>query len=154
MYNVSGIIYRIFAVGGICLINGVIIFFCSGILNPKRHKKKQKHTKKQKIEFVVSLLIITYSIVYMSFFAYKANFPEIAAYEGTFISERRYARVAPQTYRFAFKNEQAEIKRDFFYMDSFSEKDIFPEGFVKGNKYVVFYEKDTKIIVKVESLIE
>lgn len=81
----------------------------------------------------------------------KIVFPNVASYTGAFESSYRDSSVAPPlpvTYGYCFWN--GEGKKPIFYLDIYSKRKIFPEEFKEAQEYTIYYDKLTKIIVKVD----
>ena len=56
----------------------------------------------------------------------------------------------PFTDEYVFWN--GEGKRQVFYLDIFSKKEIFPNEFVSDQKYTIYFDEFTNVITKVESV--
>ena len=143
MYNTYGLLYRVF-IPGIPLI----LFFVLSLLIILKGKKK----KKKKTEVVFFLFEIVFTIGYTCFFAYNAYKPNIDFVEGYYLRFRQTS-VVPFSHDFVFDIDNEELHPSF-HMDNFSRKKIYPNEFSKKIKYRVYYEKNTKIIVKIEEIIE
>ena len=141
MFNFSGVFYRIWGVCGILLLLGVVC-----ILVEKPWAKKIK-LKDLKIGLVGIALAIGLGLVYAS----RIVFPDVLSYTGEFVDTHRNSRVAPPlplTDEYVFWN--VEGKRQVFYLDFFSKKEIFPYEFEYGRQYTIYYDDFTNVIVKVE----
>ena len=141
MFNFSGVFYRIWGVCGILLLLGVVC-----ILVEKPWAKKNK-LKDLKIGLVGIALAIGLGLVYAS----RIVFPDVLSYTGEFVDTHRNSRVAPPlplTDEYVFWN--GEGKRQVFYLDFFSKKEIFPYEFEYGRQYTIYYDDFTNVIVKVE----
>lgn len=141
MYNYSGILYRIYGVGGIILLLGVL-----GLLLKKPWSKGWKIQ-----DCKLDLIIIAVSVVFIVFYVSRIFFPNISSYTGNFIKSNRNSRVAPPlpfTNEYVFWN--GEGKKNKFYLDIFSKEAIFSDIFEKNQKYTIYFDKLTNIIVKVE----
>jgi len=141
MFNFSGVFYRIWGVCGILLLLGVVC-----ILVEKPWAKKIK-LKDLKIGLVGIALAIGLGLVYAS----RIVFPDVLSYTGEFVDTHRNSRVAPPlplTDEYVFWN--GEGKRQVFYLDFFSKKEIFPYEFEYGRQYTIYYDDFTNVIVKVE----
>ncbi len=146
MYNNSGIIYRIVACGSILLILGVLCLLLSRFWNP---------TKRNKADLVIAIVIIVIAVSYNVKYLYRLNNLQVKSHEGYFVSDNRTSRVAPPlpfTHEYTFSD--ASDGGLCFYLDTFSKKEIFPKEFSENIKYRIFYDADTKIIVKVEIIKE
>jgi hypothetical protein len=99
---------------------------------------------------IIAICITLYAISYISVFSVKAVNPVIASCEGYFVREYRDSSKGPFTYSFVFDDGVGADKR--FHLDSFSKKDIFSDDFIEGEMYQIIYEKDTRIILRVEQI--
>lgn len=54
----------------------------------------------------------------------------------------------PFTDEYVFYN--GEGKKQEYYLDVFSKKEIFPEGFELNQEYTIYFDEFTDVIVKVE----
>lgn len=143
MYNFSGVLYRIWGVCGIILILGVV-----GILFEKPWAKKVK-IQDCKLELIVIAFAICLGLIYAS----RIVFPDVSSYTGEFIESHRNSRVAPPlpvTNEYVFWN--GEGKRQVFYLDIFSKKEIFPYEFVGGQKYTICFDEFTNVITMIEAV--
>lgn len=141
MYNFSGVLYRIWGVCGIILLLGVVsILF---------EKPWAKNFKIQDCK--LGLIMITFAICLGLVYASRILFPEVSSYTGEFIETHRNSRVAPPlpvTYEYVFWDGNG--KRPKFYLDTFSKNEIYPFEFEKGQKYIVYFDEFTKVIVRIE----
>ena len=140
MYNFSGILYRIWGVCGTILVIGLIC-----ILFEKPWAKNFK--LQDKFGLVMIVIAICLSLIYVS----KIVFPDVSSYTGEFVYSHRNSRVAPPlpfTTKYVFWN--GEGKKQPFYLDSFSKKEIFPYEFESGQKYTIYFDEFTNVIVRVE----
>ncbi len=145
MYNFSGVLYRIWGVCGAILILGVVC-----ILFEKPWAKK-KNVKIQDCK--LGLIMIAFSICLGLIYASRIVSPDVSSYTGEFIESHRNFRVAPPlpvTYEYVFWN--GEGKRQVFYLDIFSKKEIFPYEFVSDQKYTIYFDEFTNVITKVETV--
>ena len=93
------------------------------------------------------VIAICLSLIYVS----KIVFPDVSSYTGEFVYSHRNSRVAPPlpfTTKYVFWN--GEGKKQPFYLDSFSKKEIFPYEFESGQKYTIYFDEFTNVIVRVE----
>ena len=143
MYNFSGIWYRIWGVCGVMFLLGVI---CILFDKPWRKAVKIKDCK-------LGLIIIAFAICLGSIYVYRIMYPDVSSYTGEFIESHRNSRVAPPlpvTYEYVFWN--GEGKRQVFYLDIFSKKELFPYEFVSDQKYTIYFDEFTNVITKVEAV--
>lgn len=141
MYNFSGILYRIWGVCGIILLLGVVC-----ILFEKPWSKGFK-LKKCILGIVISAFAICLGAVYVS----RILFPDVSSYTGEFVESYRNSRVAPPlplTSEYIFWN--GEGKRQTFYLDAFSKDEIFPLELEVGQKYIIYFDEFTNVIVRIE----
>lgn len=143
MYNFSGIVYRIWGVCGIILLVGIIAILCAKPWMPDFNISKVK----------IDLLFIVFAICLGSIYISRIVFPDVSSYTGEFIETHRNSRVAPPlpfTDEYVFWN--GEGKRQVFYLDIFSKKEIFPYEFVSSQKYTIYFDEFTNVITKVEAV--
>ncbi len=141
MYHFSGIIYRIWAVGGIIFLLGLILICFEKPWKEKRGIKKYK----------AGIFLCIAAMCFVLFYASRIVFPNISSYSGELIKCNRNSRVAPPlpfTYEYVIWN--GEGKKQVFYIDSFSQKDLFILEPKEGEHYTIYYDSLTNIIVKVE----
>lgn len=142
MFNYSGIAYRIFAVGLIIILFALLVLILPKFINLQKFNTKH---------IIVGIVILIFGIGYVAFFSYKLISPNIQKYEGIYIREYRNSTVAPPlpfTTTYIFDDGSGNPKPGF-HLDNFSKKSIFNRDFNKTQKYTIYYEKDTKIIVGV-----
>lgn len=141
MYDFSGLVYRIWAVGGILLLIGIV---CLLIDKPWSKGFNHKDVK-------ISIILLIIAIGYILCCASRIISPRVSTYTGEFMDTHRNSRVAPPlplTSEYVFWN--GEGKRKVFYLDAFSEKKILPGEFEKGKKYTIYFDDFFKVIVRVE----
>ena len=141
MYNYSGIFYRIWGVCGIIFLVGVMCILL------ERPWKIGFTLKKCKLGIGIVVFAVCLGLVYGS----RILFPNISSYTGEFIETHRNSRVAPPfpvTNEYTFWN--SEEKKQVFYLDVFSKNKIYPFEFVKGQRYMVYYDEFTNVIVRVD----
>ncbi len=144
MYNLNGLIFRIWGVGGILFAFSLILLACSRFWNP---------LKCNKAELIAAVLGIAIALVYGGIYCKKIQNPSIISHEGYFEREYRDSTEAPPlpvTFAYVFSNNgQPKLT---FYLDAFSRKKIFNCDFEKGVLYRIYYEESSHIIVNVEIL--
>lgn len=141
MYNFSGILYRIWGVCGIMFLLGVVC------LLGKKPWVKGFSIKKCKLEFFMLAFAVILGMVHVS----RIISPDVLSYTGVFLDSHRNSRVAPPlplTREYVFWN--GEGKKQVFYLDTFSKKEIFPSEFQYGKTYKVYFDDFTNVIVQVE----
>lgn len=139
--NYSGIIYRIWAVGGVIVLLGIACLLVSGI----RTKSFSKQC------FLAGVLCVVYGLGTAVYYIAQLVSPDVASLHGIFHEEYRNSRVAPPlpfTMEYSFYDENNDSR--VFYLDVVSKKEIIPEGFLEDKEYIIYYEASTNIIVGVE----
>ena len=139
--NYSGIIYRIWAVGGAIVLLGIGCLLASGI----RTKSFSKQC------FWAGVLCVVYGLGTAVYYIVQLVSPDVASLHGVFYEEYRNSRVAPPlpfTMEYSFYDENNDSR--VFYLDVLSKKEIIPEGFLEDIEYIIYYETSTNIIVGVE----
>ena len=84
---------------------------------------------------------------------YASPHKDYSSYTGEFIETHRNSRVAPPlpfTDEYVFWD--GEGKRQVFYLDIFSKKEIFPYEFVSDQKYTIYFDEFTNVIVNIETV--
>ena len=140
MYNLDGIIYEMFRLSRIYIIVMIIFLISSKFWNKKKRKIK---------ELVMSLVCILLTIGTIMYYSYVIRNPNIAVHEGFFIEEYR-ERNSVTRWEYVFSNDRG--LKPVFSLDVSSKKNIYPREFDTKNKYKIYFEERTNIIVKVELL--
>ena len=141
-YDFSGFWWHIWTIGVIIFVGGIASLLLS------RFWDSQKIVKK---ELITAIILILVSVGYSMYFVYKTYEPKIEVCEGTLVREKSYHRSAPLSSGYTFKDESG--KKTWCRIDAISRRtSVWPEGFKMGEKYRVYYETDTDIIVKVEKI--
>ena len=141
--NYSGIIYRIWAVGGALVLLGIGCLLASGI----RTKSFSKQC------FWAGILCVVYGLGTAVYYIVQLVSPDVASLHGVFYEEYRNSRVAPPlpfTMEYSFYDENNDSR--VFYLDVLSKKEIIPEGFLEDKEYIIYYETRTNIIVGAERI--
>ena len=145
MYDFQGIWYRIIACGCVFLILGIWILLGSHFWDSQRIEKK---------EFGTGCLSTGFAVIYIIGHLIILANPEVLTCKGSLVEVLRSPRSAPpfpMTWEYTF--DTGEPLKKCFELDSISKKQIFPEeGLELGEKYQIYYEKHTKIIVKIDHL--
>lgn len=97
------------------------------------------------------ILLVLFAICFGLVLISRIVFPDVSDYTGTFVETYRDSAVAPPlpfTDADIFWN--GEGKKEPVYLDIFSKKEIFPNEFIEGKEYKVYFDSFTKVIVKVE----
>ena len=140
MFNFSGIWYRVWGVCGVILFLGIVCILF------ERPWSKNVKAKKDKFGFIIVIFAICLGLIYVS----RIVFPDVSSYTGEFVDSHRDSRAAPPlplTSEYVFWN--GEGKKQGFYLDVLSKKEIVPDEFVYGQKYTIYFDKFTSVIVKV-----
>ena len=138
-YDFSGLWYTIWTDAAVTFILGLIVLIgCIVGALP---------SKKWLLVAIVGMIIgFGYSAEYIIYI----NNPQIEMGEGILIAEHRRDLMAPFTWEYTF--EDSDGQRTSGYLDSFTRKKMLPERFIKGEKYRIYYEDQSNIIVKIEKL--
>ena len=146
--NYGGVIYQALSVGGLLLLAAAIL----GVWTYTDRRKNAAKAGKNKVKrnFVIALICGILGAVYMCVLLVFAAVPSVDSLRGSFVEQRRTSRgvVLPFTYEYVFENED---KKTVLRLDAFSKKAVFPDDFLEGRDYCVYYDSRTKIIVKVEA---
>lgn len=143
MYNFSGVFYRIWGVCGILLLVGILCILV------ERPWAKKVTLKDLKAGLLITVFAIGLGLVYTS----RIVFPDVLSYTGEFVDTHRNSRVAPPlplTDEYVFWN--GEGKKQVYYLDIFSKKEIFPWELEYGQQYTIYYDDFTNVIVRVEPI--
>ena len=141
MYNFSGIYFQ--------MMKDTILFGTMAIvcLLVSRFWNSEKRNKEYIMGAILAIVIVLSSIIDNS---YALKHQKVLACEGVLLTEKRKNRYTVLAQEFVFKNDNG--RKITCYLDLFSKKEIYPEGFELDQKYRVYYEEKTKIIVKVEKI--
>lgn len=140
--DVSGILYRVWAVGGVIALLGLL---CLLIACCERGNEKNRET------VLAGVLCLMFGLILAGYYAYCAWKPEIATFSGELDSVYRNSRVAPPlplTMEYTLYDETGRGKG--FYLDVLSKKTVFPSEPEIGKAYRITYETRTDIILKLE----
>lgn len=143
MNDFSGIYYRIY---GSCI--PLILLGLFLLVIDKPWKKRFKC-----ISFWLGLFLVVAEIATVFVLIGRTTKLDIGCHEGEFVRENRTDRVAPPlpfTSEYVLQNGNDRNK--VFYLDSFASKKIMPDKMEKGKIYRFYYDKLTKIIVRVEEV--
>lgn len=140
MYNFDGIYFQMKSSGILFLVLGIISLLLSRCWN------RDKKDTKEMLMGLVCVVLASGSVIYH---LNIISNPKILTYEGYYISENRF-------YKHLLKREYCFSNRDnlklIFYLDVLTKKEIYPDDFSTGQKYRIFYEEESDIIVKVEEI--
>lgn len=141
MYNLDGIYYYMEVQFLASLIVGIL-----GIVFSLFSKWPKKEIR---FSVVLGLLLIVLSVDRFVFYRRVLAEPKIEFFEGQYKKEYRSNDcVWAMDYEF---NEDDGTPR-WVLLDNQTKKKIFPDEFEKGAKYKIYYEEETRIIVRVERL--
>jgi len=143
MYNFSGVLFRVWGVCGVILVLGVVCILF------KRPWAQNVRIQDLRLGLIMIAFAIFMGLIYVS----RIVFPNVSSYTGEYIESHRNSRVAPPlpvTNEYVFWN--GEGKKQVFYLDIFSKKEIFPYEFVSGQKYKLYFDEFTNVITKVEAI--
>lgn len=142
MYNFSSIIYRLWAECGIVFALGILC-----VLLDKPWKKPRKKSR----GYFLGILMIIVAFGLGGFYVSRLIRKDISIYRGEFVNSYRNSRVAPPlpfTNEYVFWN--GEGKKQGFYLDIFSKKEVYPLEFEEGKEYVIYFDKVTDLIVAID----
>lgn len=140
MYNFSGLIFRIWGVAGIIFVIGII---CMLIGKPWENGLHEYSAK-------FGVIALAFAVCLAGFYVSRVVSADVSSHTGEFVETQRNSRSAPPlpvTYEYVFSGDD---KNKVFYLDTFSKKEVIPYEFEIGQKYTVYYDNITNIIVKVE----
>lgn len=136
----DGIIYRIWAEAGVIVLIGIVLIVLS-------------KAPKERCDIRFGVFSILFGMGIALFLIGRIAFPSVEIDEGTYLYSERNSRAAPplpftDEYVFDFGREL----KDSVYLDVFSRKKLFPEGFTEGELYQVTYDSVTHVILDAEAL--
>lgn len=140
-YTLSGIAYRLWSPSAVLLMLGILCVLVSWHKKPKRNMEG----------VIVGTLTILWGLGLVIYYGNCLINPKIESVTAEFTHEARNSRVAPPL-PFTMEYEFNSGKFYEFYLDAFSKKEIFPEDFVEGSQYTVYYEERTQIIVRIDRI--
>lgn len=105
--------------------------------------------KRKAKELVLGIVCMFLAIGTITYYLYVIRNPKISIHEGFFIEEHRENRSVTR-WEYVFTNDKG--LKPVFYLDISSKKNIYPDDFETKNKYRIYFEERTDIIVKVELL--
>lgn len=140
MYNLGGIYYQMKSDAILYIVLGVVFLILSRCWN------MDKRNTKEMIIGVVCIVLAIGSIIYYSIII---NNSRISTHEGYYVSEQRVnTYILKREYCFSNEDETKPV----FYLDVLTKKEIYPENFDSNQKYRIFYEEKSDVIVKVEEI--
>ncbi|MBR5310698.1 MAG: hypothetical protein IKU42_06225 [Oscillospiraceae bacterium] len=150
MYNYSGILYKLVAPCGIIFLGGIIILVLNSFW-------KKKHDDSEKKSIRNAYIILGVGVISSLLFLVDIVSPKVESYTGYFVREYRDSGVSPPlpyTYAYVFCDGSSSPKPTY-HMDVFSKREIYPEDFIEGQWYTIYYVDliDSNAIVAVEEYI-
>ena len=139
LYNFSGILYRMGIVCSVLVLLGIVCI----LLERMPAKKWKKRADK------MGWIMIAGSILLALFYASSIVFPDVSAYTGEFVGRHGNGK------GFMIKEYvfwTGEGTKKVLSMDIFSKQEIYPQEFVEGKEYRVYFDERTRIVVGVESI--
>lgn len=105
--------------------------------------------KKDMKEMIIGLVCVILAIGSFVYHSHIISNPKISTHEGYYVSENRsYKHLLKMEYCFSNGNDLKPV----FYLDVLTKKEIYPDDFSTEQKYRIFYEEESDIIVKVEEI--
>ena len=151
--NTIGLWYRVWTTGALTLLLGVLCAVFTLLERRRQNKRDRKNNRKKfKKDMIFTCVIVVFGLFIMGYYSYKASFPEIRYFSGSFEDSHRTTSLehAPFTDTYWFSKENDEKKA--FMIDAWSKKEIFNESFEEGKQYGIWYDENTDIILQVEKL--
>lgn len=140
MYNSGGIYYQMKSNAVLFVILGVVFLILSKCWNVDKRNIN---------EMVIGLVCVVLAISSVIYYSIIINNPKILTHEGYYVSEQRVnTHILKMEYCFSNGDEIKPV----FYLDVLTKKEIYPEEFDSEQKYRIFYEEKTDIIVRVEEV--
>ena len=143
MLNYEGIIYRIWAEGGIFLLLGIFGLVIAGIGRISFDKEC----------FFMGILAILLGLYAGIEHTVHLRSPKVESFQAELYRQYRDSSTAaplPFTWKYMFYDETGQLYA--VYLDTFAKKKIFPEDFQVGEVYKVYYEDHSDIILGVEKV--
>ena len=140
MYNLGGIYYQMKSNVMLFIVVGVVFLILSKCWNADKRSMK---------EMIIGLACIVLAIVSVIYYSFIINNPKISVHEGYYVSENR-ANTHILKMEYCFTN--GEDIKPIFYLDVLTKKEIYPDDFSTKQKYRIFYEEESDMIVKVEEI--
>lgn len=143
MLNYEGIVYRIWAEGGVLVLVGICGLLISNIGRPSFKKDF----------FIVGILAILMGLYSGIEYTVHLRSPKVESFQAELYRQYRDSSTAaplPFTWKYMFYDETGQLYA--VYLDTFAKKKIFPEDFQVGEVYKVYYEDHSDIILGVEKV--
>lgn len=143
MNNFSGLIYRIRWSYLPLLLLGIAL-----VMLDRPWKRGLK------LSFWIGVSLILFETICIIAIVIRIMNPVVDSYEGAFVREYRDSRVAPPLpFTDAYVFDNGVEKKSTFYLDVFSKEKVFDCELIDGGYYYVFYDRLTKVIVRIEPII-
>ena len=140
MYNFEGIYFQMKSSAILFLVLGIVSLLLSRCWNMDKRDTK---------EMIIGLVCVMLAIGSVIYHSNIISNPKVLTHEGYYVSENR-------SYKHLLKMEYCFSKGDnlkpIFYLDVLTRKEIYPDDFSTEQKYRIFYEEESDIIVKVEEI--
>ena len=145
MYSFSGLVHEIWS------ISAYLIFLCIITIALTLGSKKTPKTKKRRT-IIECIVIIALMLGFAAHRLYLIDRAQVDSYTGQFQYSQRESVGRPGlgTTKFVFWN--GEGKKQVYYLDWRSRKEIIPFEPVEGMEYTVYFEETTNIIVAIEEV--
>lgn len=140
MYNFRGIYYQMKSSVMLFIVLGVVFLILSKCWNADKRSIK---------EMIIGVVCIVLAIVSVIYYSFIINNPKISVHEGYYVSENR-ANTHILKMEYCFSN--GEDIKPIFYLDVLTKKKIYPQTFDVNQKYRIYYEEESFVIVKVEEI--
>lgn len=140
MYNLGGIYYEMKSNTVLLALCGIVSLLLSRCWNLEKRNMK---------EMAIGIVCALLAIGSIAYYSYIIQNPKLSIHEGYFFSEHRVNRHILKM-EYSFTNEDG--LKPVFYLDVFTKKEIFSEDFDSSQKYRIFYEEKTDMIVRVEKI--
>ena len=145
MYNLNGLVYRMWNPSLYFLIGGIVLLVF--YLTDPRQKRKRK-------TLIISIGAMILSVLSCGYYWLKVQNPKISSFDGTFCyyhSESR-PRALNQSFTFLPFPSHPDDREKYFYLDVRSKREIFPDELVEGGLYRIYYEETCNVIVRIDVL--
>ena len=146
--NNLGLWYRAGVVGGFFIVMSIPLFLLPLSIYLRKPKLDKLIWKKKLIKgIIVSIISLVIGLGVGAFYSYKALYPNKEYFVGTY---EYYHNASGATNPIGAKEytfSSSDYKKGF-YIDSFNFDNICEEEFVVGEKYLICYDKETKIVLK------
>ena len=145
MYNLSGLVYRMWNPSLYFFVGGIVILVFHFIKPPQKRERKT---------LLIGIGAIILSVLSCGYYWLKVQNPQISSFDGTFCyyHSESHPRALNQSFTFLpFPSHPDDLKKDF-YLDIRSKKEIFPDELVEGELYRIYYEETCNVIVRIDVL--